>query len=77
MLYEVITFMDWYNNYHLHSSIGYVTPNQKRTGKHTEIYNKRNNTLLTAKLKNPARWGSRKTKNWIIENSVILNKDVA
>ena len=28
-----------------------------------------------AKKLNPERWGSRKTKEWIIDNHVILNKD--
>lgn len=68
-------FIEWYNNHHLHSAIGYVTPNQKRTGKHNRIYKKRNNTLSKAKIKYPERWGSRKTKEWTVDNNVILNKD--
>jgi len=68
-------FINWYNNYHLHSSLGYVTPYEKRTGKHNIIYEKRNKTLKTAKSLHPERWGSRKTKNWFIDNDVILNKD--
>lgn len=70
-------FINWYNNFHLHSSIGYVTPNQKRTGKHNRIYKKRNKAIEKAKRRHPERWGSRKTKEWVIDNYVILNKDVA
>jgi transposase InsO family protein len=73
--YWMADFIDWYNNYHLHSAIGYVTPNQKRSGKHNRIYKKRNKTLEKAKKLNPGRWGSRKTKEWIVDNHVILNKD--
>jgi hypothetical protein len=62
-------FYNWYNNYHLHSAIGDVTPNQKRIGKHNRIYKKRNNALKKAKIKNPERWGSRKTKEWIVDNN--------
>lgn len=70
-------FMYWYNHHHLHSAIGYVTPSQKRSGKHHSIYRKRNKTLSIARKNNPERWGSKKSKNWLMDNSVILNKDVA
>ena len=48
-------FVCWYNNEHQHSALGYVTPNQRRTGEATEIYAKRNQTLLDAKLKKIGR----------------------
>jgi hypothetical protein len=35
-------FVNWYNTEHLHSSIGYVTPNEMRSEKAYEIFNKRN-----------------------------------
>jgi len=55
-------FVAWYNYKHLHSSLGYVTPNQRRTGEAIEIYRKRNQTILDAKLKNPLRWRTGKVR---------------
>ncbi|GAB1433737.1 hypothetical protein MASR2M29_23680 [Spirochaetota bacterium] len=49
-------FINWYNNEHLHSSLGYVTPAQRRKGEAMEIYAKRHETLLIAKSINPHRW---------------------
>jgi len=49
-------FVHWYNNGHQHSALGYVTPQQRRTGEADIIYAKRNQTLIAAKLKNPLRW---------------------
>lgn len=44
-------FVAWYNNEHLHSSLDYVTPNQRRTGEALEIYRRRNQTFLPPKRK--------------------------
>ncbi len=49
-------FVNWYNNFHLHSALGYVTPIQMRTGKAQAIFEIRNKTLQEAKAKNPLRW---------------------
>jgi len=68
-------FVDWYNNRHLHSSIGYVTPQQMRSGEARFIFAKRNATLARAKSKHPERWGSRETKIWKSPEMVILNPD--
>lgn len=57
-------FVAWYNSDHLHSSLGYVTPNQRRTGEATEIYRKRNQTLVDAKAKNPLRWRRDKVREY-------------
>lgn len=57
-------FVNWYNNEHLHSGLGYVTPNQRRTGEATAIYQKRNQTILDAKMKNPLRWRTRKVRTY-------------
>lgn len=54
-------FIHWYNTEHLHSGIGYVTPNQRRTGAADLIYERRNQTLHDARLRNPLRWRMSKT----------------
>lgn len=57
-------FVNWYNHEHLHSSLGYVTPIQRRTGEAQFIYKKRNHTILEAKAKNPLRWRTGKVYNY-------------
>lgn len=55
-------FVAWYNYEHLHSSLGYVTPHQRRTGEAHAIYQKRNQTLRDAMMKNPLRWRTGKVR---------------
>ena len=57
-------FVQWYNTEHLHSSLGYVTPQQKRTGEAHAIYAKREETIQTARKKNPLRWRLGKTRTY-------------
>ncbi len=57
-------FINWYNTEHLHSALGYVTPEQHRTGKSDELYITRNETLLLARSANPARWRNGKVKEY-------------
>lgn len=66
-------FINWYNTKHRHSSIGYITPHQKRTGEGIRIMNTRNETLQAAKEKCPERW-SQSPKVWTYGEVVILNK---
>lgn len=66
-------FVHWYNNFHSHSGIGYVTPNQKHTGKEVEIFRKRQATLNKAAQLHPERF-VKGPKNVTPEKSVILNK---
>lgn len=66
-------FVHWYNDEHQHSALGYVTPNQRRTGEAIQIYVKRNQTILTAKLKNPLRWRTKKLRIYdALPVSIIL-----
>ncbi|HHW21150.1 MAG TPA: transposase [Thermodesulfovibrio thiophilus] len=65
----------WYNTEHLHSSIGYVTPNEMRSGKAYEIFNKRNEGMEVAKMQHPERWRSQKSKVWKAAERVVLNSD--
>lgn len=55
----VADFLDWYNDRHLHSSIGYVTPNQKHFGRATKIINARNEVKQLAYEANKHRWSSK------------------
>jgi len=65
-------FIDWYNTEHLHSGIGYVTPEARHAGKADKIFAKRNKTYALAYEQHPERW-SRKPKNWSIPSAVYLN----
>lgn len=49
-------FVDWYNNEHRHSAIGYVTPRQRHDGEDVDLFEKRNATLSKARAMNPLRW---------------------
>jgi transposase InsO family protein len=66
------TFVDWYNTQHLHSGIGYVTPQQRHEGSAVEIVAARNRTLEEAYQKHPERW-SKKPKKWTAPAVVYLN----
>ena len=55
-------FINWYNNDHQHSALGYVTPMERRSGEATAIHARRNETLQDAFVKNPLRWRQRKVR---------------
>jgi len=57
-------FVHWYNTEHLHSSIGYVTPEQMRIGQVEAMFKQRNATMRQAQTRYPERWGSRSVKLW-------------
>lgn len=71
-------FVHWYNTRHKHSSIKYVTPEERHAGLDLAILSKRDETYQKAKLKNPGRW-SRRCRNWDFISEVKLNpeKDAA
>jgi len=66
------TFVSWYNNEHCHSSIGFVTPNQRHALEDEDILKKRKLVYEKAKENNPKRW-SGKTRNWNFIREVHLN----
>jgi len=68
-------FVHWYNTEHLHSAIGYVTPEQMRNGQAEAIFEQRNFTMRQAQATHPERWGSRPVKHWEVVREVILNPD--
>lgn len=65
-------FIQWYNNEHRHSGIGFVTPMQKRRGEDVEIMEKRKATYLAARNDHPERW-SRNIRRWEVTKEVTLN----
>lgn len=67
-------FVDWYNTEHLHSAIGFVTPEQRHTGKDVAILARRKQVYLAARSENPERW-SGDIRNWDHVKEVQLNPD--
>jgi len=70
----VQSFVGWYNKEHQHSSIKFVTPEERHTGKDSEILRHRKEVYSQAKLKNPNRW-SGEIRNWDEIREVSLNPD--
>jgi transposase InsO family protein len=70
----VKAFVEWYNNFHLHSGIKYVTPMQRHLGLDKAILEIRKITYQNAKRKNPLRW-SGNIRNWDWQEKVILNPE--
>jgi putative transposase len=69
----VESFTAWYNHIHLHSSIQFVTPDDRHQGRDKAILENRRRVFEEAKQKNPNRW-SGKTRNWDPIDVVYLNK---
>lgn len=66
-------FVQWYNNEHLHSGIGFITPADRHDGKDIEILSKRHQVYLKARDRNPERWTGN-TRNWHPVDEVVLNR---
>lgn len=70
----VQAFVDWYNTEHLHSSIHFVTPEQRHTGEDVTILAKRKQVYLQAKSAHPERWQG-EIRNWNPIKEVHLNPE--
>jgi transposase InsO family protein len=70
----VATFVSWYNTEHQHSSIRFVTPDDRHSGRDLEILERRKATYERARARNPARW-SGNTRNWNQIKDVALNPE--
>lgn len=70
----VLSFVNWYNYEHKHSSIKFVTPIDRHNNQDKKILRKRSRVYKEAKQKNPARW-SGSTRNWDHIEAVWLNPD--
>lgn len=68
----IAEFVDWYNTRHVHSGIGYVTPQQRHEGTAAQILEKRNRVFEEAWKRHPERW-SGKRKIWTAPDKVFLN----
>jgi putative transposase len=55
-----LEFFTWYNCFHLHSGLDYVTPQSVHNGLHPEIFTNRNLRLEENRLAHPQRHGGRK-----------------
>ena len=67
-------FVFWYNTQHLHSSIRYVTPDNRHYGREEVILANRKKVYEKARRRNPNRW-SKSTRNWNPVHLVWLNPD--
>ncbi len=68
----VAQFIEWYNEQHRHSSIGFVTPSQRHAGLDKNILKHREVVYEEARLRNPNRWPGN-TRNWTRVDEVHLN----
>lgn len=68
----VASFVQWYNEEHLHSAIGFVTPQQRHEHADVEILRNRERVYEAARRRNPERW-SGKIRNWKRVECVWLN----
>lgn len=67
-------FVHWYNTEHLHSSIRFVTPDDRHYGRENHILSERHCVYKKAKKRHPNRW-SGETRNWEPINIVRLNPE--
>ena len=67
-------FVFWYNTQHLHSSIRYVTPDDRHFGQEALILANRKKVYEKARSQNPNRW-SKNVRNWNPVHQVWLNPD--
>jgi len=70
----LISFVQWYNDEHLHSAIRFVTPNERHAGKDGDVLEARKQVYSRAKEKHPERWSS-DIRNWDQVKEVYLNPE--
>lgn len=66
-------FVEWYNEEHRHSAIGWVTPGQRHRGEDKEIHEARRQTYEAAKARHPERWQGRQVRQWKRPAEVYLS----
>jgi transposase InsO family protein len=70
----VARFVRWYNSEHQHSSIGYVTPDDRHHGRDITLLEQRRELYERARKANPHRW-TRPPRKWSRPAVVTLNPD--
>jgi len=65
-------FVAWYNEEHLHSAIGFVTPSDRHAGRDGAILEARRAVYARALRRHPERW-SRDARRWEAPGEVRLN----
>ncbi len=68
------SFVDWYNNDHRHSGIGYVSPAQRHSGQDHDILAKRRELYERAREARPQRWRG-DIRDWTPVGAVTLNPE--
>lgn len=65
-------FVRWYNTEHRHSSIRFVTPEERHRGREAALLDQRKIVYAKARAAHPERW-ARSTRNWNPVVEVVLN----
>ena len=65
-------FVYWYNHVHLHSAIGFVTPEDRHMGRDAQILSNRESVYQMARKRHPERW-SASVRDWAQTKVVKLN----
>ncbi len=66
-------FVNWYRFEHLHSGIGFVTPNDRHQGRDKAILEARRQVYEAARAKHPDRWNGRAVRDCRQVREVVLN----
>jgi transposase InsO family protein len=69
-------FVAWYNTEHLHSAIGYVTPDDRHHGRDVALLEQRREVYRLAQQRHPRRW-TRAVRSWERIETVTLNPEPA
>ena len=70
----VHAFVRWYNEEHLHSGIGFVTPNDRHQGRDIPLLEARRRLYKRANAAHPERWTG-KVRSWNRPRKVRLHPD--
>lgn len=67
-------FVYWYNCKHYHSSLNFMTPDKRHSGRAEKIMEQRKKLYNKVKERHPERW-SKGIRNWDMPKSVYLNPE--